>query len=371
MPHDPYKALYIHIPFCVSRCNYCDFYTNAVARDSSEITEAIENDIMEIRRLGREGELSQIETIYIGGGTPSFVGTKHLTNLLYTLGLTLDMQGIRECSIEANPESIDARLINDIWALGANRLSIGVQSFDDEVLKTLGRAHDRAQAIDAIRMASERFDNISIDLMCGVPAQDIKSFEADLDVALSFPIKHVSIYPLTIEPATPFAKLLDKGRLDLPSEDEQADMMELAQRRLVKAGFSRYEVASYSKPGYESAHNSMYWTAAPYLGIGRSATTMTQNAERRMRVQDGRVVDDLDAAQMAAEDVMLGLRMSKGVSDELIVRASALLPRLDGVLADLADKGLVEHIDQRWQPTERGWICGNELYGAILETAPF
>lgn len=371
MPHDPYRALYIHIPFCKSRCNYCDFRTRAIDRDSIEITEEIERDIMEMRRLGREGELTDIETVYIGGGTPSFVGTKHLTNLLYTLGLTIDMEGIRECTIEANPDSIDAHLINDIWALGANRISIGVQSFDDDVLRTLGRAHDSARAIEAIRTACERFDNVSIDLMCGVPAQTIESFERDLDIVVGLPIKHVSIYPLTIEPGTPFASLLDRGLLELPSEDAQADMMELAQERLREAGFERYEVASYAKPGYESEHNSMYWTGAPYIGIGQSATTMTQNAERRMRVQDGRVVDDLDAAQMAAEDIMLGMRMMKGVSDELVSRSQGLLPTLIDTLSDLVKKGLVVHEGGRWRPTERGWICGNELYGTILGTAPF
>ncbi len=371
MPHDPYKALYIHIPFCRSRCNYCDFHTRACDPDSVEITDAIERDILEIRRLGREGELGDIETIYIGGGTPSFIGSKHLTNILYTLGLTLDMERVVECTVEANPDSLDERLVADIWALGANRISIGVQSFDDEVLETLGRAHDSAKARDAILAAATRFENISIDLMCGVPGQTIDSFAQDIDRALALPITHVSIYPLTIEANTPFSRMLDRGRLALPSEDDQADMLELAEHKLQCAGFSRYEVASYARPGFESRHNSMYWTGSPYLGIGESATTMTQNAERRMRVQDGRVVDDLDAAQMAAEDLMLGMRMSCGLDASKLEGAREFLPGLDDALRDLSAKGLIELDEGRWRPTERGWLCGNELYGALLELGGF
>lgn len=371
MPHDPYKALYIHIPFCKSRCNYCDFHTRAVSSDCADITQAIEEDILEIRRLGKEGELDRIETIYIGGGTPTFVGTKHLSNLLYTLGLTLRMEDVGECTVEANPESVDERLIRDIYALGANRISIGVQSFDDSVLSTLGRAHDSARAIKAIEDAATRFENISCDLMCGVPTQTLQSFESDLDKVLSLPISHVSIYPLTIEPNTPFAKMLDRGQLEIPSEDVQADMMELAEEKLQGAGFHRYEVASYCKPGFESKHNSMYWTGEPYIGIGESATTMTQNSTRRMRVQNGMVVDDLDAAQMAAEDMMLSMRMSRGVSLQDVDRFSALLPDLYQTLDDLEKMGLVCRDAERVRPTERGWIMGNELYGALIDLAQF
>lgn len=371
MPHDPYKALYIHIPFCASRCNYCDFTTSAVEPASPLVTEAIEQDILDIRRLGREGELAGIETIYIGGGTPTHVGSKHLTNLIYTLGLTIRLEDVGEFTVEANPESIDERLVADLWALGVNRLSIGVQSFDDGLLETLGRPHDGRKAVEAIVTAATRFDNISCDLICGIPGQTLEDFGRDLDTVLGLPVKHVSIYPLTIEYGTPFASMMDKGLLELPSEDAQADMMELAERKLSDAGFARYEVASYALPGYESAHNSMYWTGSPYIGIGQSATTMTQNGSCRMRVQDGRVVDELDASQMAAEDLMLGMRMSRGVSESQVERASEVLDGVHEVLATLQEQGLVEHADGRYRPTERGWIMGNELYGALLELADF
>lgn len=371
MPHDPYKSLYIHIPYCKSRCNYCDFTTCAMDAASPEISQYVEGLISEIRRLGKEGELQEIKTIYVGGGTPTHIGTKHLTSLLYAISLSMDLSKVPEFTVEANPESLDSRLINDIWALGANRLSIGVQSLDDEELKSLGRPHSSKEALEAIEVASSRFENISVDVMCGLPYQTVDSFTSTLDQLIALPIKHMSVYPLTIEPGTKFSKMLDRGELHIMSEDDQADLMEASEKILLSNGFSRYEVASYAKPGFESKHNISYWTGKPYIGIGLSAVTMTQNQERRMRVQDGQVTDDLDAAQMAAEDAMLGMRMSKGLDDAFVNSRASLIPLLPQALEELMEKGLVEHVDGRFMPTHEGWLFGNELYGALLETAPF
>ncbi len=370
MPHDPYRALYLHIPFCVKRCNYCDFATQALEVDSPAIDEYIESLVLQIRQKAKEGELDQVETIYIGGGTPSYVGLSRLSMLLYTLSLSLRLEPDVECSMEANPESINERLIRDIWALGVNRLSIGVQSFDDEVLAILGRAHTSEDAQQAVRCAQERFDNVSVDLMAGIPGQSDASFTESVKTAIDLGVKHVSIYPLTIEPNTPFYKMYMRGELADTDEDTQARHMEIAETLLRDAGFERYEVASYAKPGYACKHNCAYWTGVPYVGLGRSAATMTQNESRRMRLQDGQVTDDLDRAQLYAEDLMLGMRMSAGVSDELVAQAAEVLPALGETLNSLADRGLVEHAEGAWKPTERGWLCGNELYGELFDLAP-
>ena len=370
MPHDPYKALYLHIPFCVSRCNYCDFHTQAIIRDNAIIDTYIENLAFEIRRKANEGELSQIETIYIGGGTPSHIGSARLSSLLYMLSLSVDMSAPGfEFSMEANPESIDERLIQDIWALGVNRLSIGVQSFDDAVLSILGRAHDACQAKEAVRTAHSRFDNVSVDIMCGIPGQSIQSLEDSLQTAIELGVSHVSVYPLTIEEHTPLYRSMLAGAFPEPDEDEQAEHMLVASRLLEDAGYARYEVASYAKPGYACKHNCMYWTGAPYLGLGESATTMTQNDERRMRMTDGIVEDDLSRPEMEAEDLMLGMRMACGVSDEKVTCASAYLERLDTALSSLVDDGLHEHSERRWKPTQTGWLMGNELFERLLELA--
>lgn len=369
MPHDPYRALYLHIPFCVKRCGYCDFATQAVERGSSVIDAYVEDLCLQIRRKAKEGELGAVETVYIGGGTPSHIGMSRLSMLLYTLSLSMRLEPDVECTMEANPESLDEHMVRDIWALGVNRLSIGVQSFDDAVLRMLGRAHDAEAARRAIAAARERFDNVSIDLMCGIPGQSAESFSASVEEAVRLGVSHASVYPLTIEPYTRFEKMVLHGELEEPDDDVEAEHMQAAARILSQAGYERYEVASYAKPGFECRHNIAYWTGVPYLGLGRSAASMTQNAERRMRIQDGRITDDLDAGEMAAEDMMLGMRMSRGIPDDLAQRAAQLLPKTPETLHALAEQGLCEHVDGRWRPTERGWLCGNQLYGALLDLA--
>ena len=371
MAHDPYKALYLHIPFCVKRCGYCDFATKAIDRESNEIDAYIEQLVLDLRRWSKRDELGQIESVYIGGGTPSHIGMNRLSSLLYALSMSVDLtrEGL-EFTMEANPESLDDRMVRDIWALGVNRLSIGVQSFDDDVLAILGRAHDANRARQVVRDAQERFDNVSVDLMCGIPGQSLESFESSVREAVSLGVKHVSVYPLTIEQHTYFDKLVMAGEMDEPDDDVEAEHMEAAQRILEQAGFSRYEVANYALPGYESKHNSSYWTGVPYIGLGEQATTMTQNAERRMRVINGEVVDDLDRCQMEAEDLMLGMRIAQGISDERLELALEYVPQAREELESLAEDGYVEHVDGRWRPTKQGWLCGNILYGRLLDLAP-
>ena len=367
--HDPYRALYLHLPFCVKRCSYCDFATAAVPAESRQIDEYVEDLCLHIRRKSKEGELGGISTVYLGGGTPSHVGMPRLSMLLYTLGLSMRLEPDVECTMEANPESLTSSMVRDIWALGVNRLSIGVQSFDDHVLGILGRAHDAQGAKRAIACARERFENVSVDLMCGIPGQSIESFEDSVNTAIDCGVSHVSVYPLTIEPHTPFDAMVMSGQLAEPDDDVEAEHMQAAARILSQAGYERYEVASYAKPGFECRHNIAYWTGVPYLGLGRSAASMTQNAERRMRIQDGQVTDDLDAGEMAAEDMMLGMRMSRGIPDGLVQRAAQLLPKTSETLDALAEQGLCEHIEGHWRPTERGWLCGNQLYGALFDLA--
>lgn len=370
MPHDPYKALYLHLPFCVKRCGYCDFATEALPADSPQIEAYVEDLSLQIRRKAKEGELGEVETVYLGGGTPSHMGISRLSMLLYTLSLSMRLTPEVECTMEANPESLTERMVRDVWALGVNRLSIGVQSFDDEVLRVLGRAHGAEEARRAIAAARTRFENVSVDLMCGIPGQSEGSFEDSVREAVDLGAAHVSVYPLAIEPHTPFHRAVMRGEMPEPDDDAEAAHMEIAARVLAQAGYRRYEVASYARPGFECRHNIAYWTGVPYLGLGRSAATMTQNSQRRMRVKDGRVTDDLDARQMAAEDLMLGMRMTCGVAERRVESASALLPDVWNALARLEERGLAKREGGRFRPTERGWLCGNELYGALFDLAP-
>ncbi len=368
MPHDAYQGLYIHLPFCASKCHYCDFDSLPYMPDDPYITEYVEGLIGDIRRLSKEGKLTDIRTIYVGGGTPTHVGTKHLGSLMYALSLFVDLSQVEEYTVEANPESLTGPLVKDMWALGANRLSLGVQSFDDGLLKAIGRIHSASDALRALEAAQTRFENVSLDLMCGLPGQTVEGSAADVSQAVSLGVPHVSLYPLSLEKGT---KLYRRRRkLDLPTEDDQADMMEEAHRLLEGAGLLRYEVASHARPGFQSKHNQSYWMGVPYLGLGRSAVTMTQNDERRMRVRNGAVEDDLDAAQMAAEDAMLAMRMAAGLSRERARQMTELLPELPERLRSLEQVGLLRQDEAGWHPTERGWLLGNELFGELLSLAP-
>lgn len=367
LTRQPYGALYLHLPFCKQRCRYCDFTTNAVSQDDPLIRDYVENLLMEIRRAGKDGRLKDCKTVYIGGGTPSYLGQKYLTEILYMLGVSMNLLPEMEVSMEANPDSLTEPMVRDLWALGVNRLSIGVQSFDDSVLATLGRVHDSQAALKAIEAALTRFDNVSVDLMCGIPGQTMESLIASVETALDAGVKHVSVYPLTIEAGTEFARMMKKGKLEPVDEDLQADMMEAAADLLVACGLHRYEVASYAYPGYECRHNIAYWTGVPYLGLGHSAVSMAQDSERRMRMQDGSIVDELNLPQMMAEDLMLGMRMSRGVSSEMVERATGLLPDLPKTLDKLQSQGLVCFSDGRYRPTKMGWLYGNYLYSELLE----
>lgn len=368
MPHDPYRGLYIHLPFCASKCHYCDFDSLAYRRDDPYIGEYVEGLVRRIRQLSKEGELTSIRTIYLGGGTPTHIGAGNLGSLMYALSVSLDLSQVEEYTVEANPESLTESLVKDMWALGANRLSLGVQTFDDELLRAIGRIHTSREALDAIKTAQTRFENVSIDLMCGLPEQTQAGVEKDVQRAIERAVTHISLYPLTLEKGTKLYR--KRRRLRLPSEDVQASMMESAQDLLEEAGFRRYEVASYARPGFESKHNQAYWTSQPYLGVGRSAVTMTQNEQRRMRVRDDQIEDDLDPAQMAAEDAMLAMRMTQGLSKQRAEQLARALPDLLPCLRSLEGKGLVAEDADAWRPTQTGWLLGNELFGELLLLAP-
>ena len=367
---DPYKALYLHIPFCKKRCAYCDFETRAIPPDSPVVSEYVESLVLAIRRASKEGKLAQVETVYLGGGTPSHLGLGHLTDLLYALSTSLHLSDGVECSMEANPESLTPEMVKDIWALGVNRLSIGVQSFNDTILDTLGRIHNADDARQAVQAAQSRFENVSIDLMCGIPGQSFEDFNDSLKEAIGLGVSHVSVYPLTIEEGTPFEGWTASGKLEEVDQDFQALMMQMAASTLEAAGLMRYEVASYARPGYECRHNMAYWTGKSYLGLGRSAVTMTQNGGKRMRTQDGEVIEELDRRQMRAEDLMLAMRMTQGISEEALREATLLLPDAPLTFRELVRAGLVERTNGRWQPTLTGWLCGNDLFARILDLAP-
>lgn len=405
------EALYLHIPFCQSKCAYCDFDSVAACSlDDARAAQACYLDRLTNRvdAFGTAGLLDGVRTVYIGGGTPSLLGMR----LVELVRSVMQWCAPEEFTCEANPESFTSSLALQLARAGVTRISLGVQSLQEEELKAVGRIHSTAQALDAICYAKDTGLDVSCDLMCGLPLQTQDSWAKSVTGLIEAGPCHVSIYPLTVEDGTPLALKVDSSRLVLPDEDEQADEMELARRFLVEAGFAPYEVASYALPGHACRHNIAYWTGIEYLGLGRSAASMLSCDTFRMSSSlfsdlaplDGaariRVLQTDDAAstfeieqlgirEAMAEDLMLACRMTRGIPQKLLLRASAVFGKQ--IVADTcaraielglatweapegenyvdASSGGVDLFPGAFAPTQQGWLEGNELFGLFWNLA--
>lgn len=267
-----YRALYLHIPFCRAKCLYCDFDSRALTGCALE--EAIgaycEGLSAQVDAHGNAGELSEVETVYVGGGTPSLLGVRLVGLVDYVRAYCEPV----EFTCEANPESFTLDLAQALRAAGVTRISLGVQSLNASELKAIGRIHSAEQAMLAIAQAKAAGFSTSCDVMCGLPGQTLDTFAETLRSLVTLNPDHVSVYPLQLEEGTPLARMEETGEMEVPDEDFQAQCMDLAAEVLEEAGYERYEVASYAKPGHRCRHNIAYWTGKPYLGLGRSAASM-------------------------------------------------------------------------------------------------
>lgn len=408
----PRVALYLHVPFCASKCAYCDFTSapNAGALVPEEgVMWAISSQLPRAATLADaycaavplylqdfvdRGLLAAVPSVYVGGGTPTVLGDR-LPELLGRILELVTLEPGAEVTVEANPESVTAPLIAAIRDAGATRASLGVQSFDDDVLATLGRCHSAAEAQAAARVLADSGLPFSVDLMCGVPGLSDASWAESVERAIATGAGHVSVYPLSIEEGTPLERLIEVGEVPNPDPDTAAMQMETAAQMLADAGFERYEIASFARPGQRARHNTGYWTGVPYLGVGPSAASMlpvplalTTPLEHYVRTwpEDWRVrfvwndtiesflgylwdrqpaeIEALTPEEVAREDVMLGLRMTDGVTADAVEVAS-----LTDTLTSLARRGLVEPFPgadgPRWRTTERGWLLGNEVFSEV------
>lgn len=267
-----YRAIYLHIPFCRAKCLYCDFDSRALTGCALE--EAIgaycEGLSAQVDAHGNAGELSAVETVYVGGGTPSLLGGR----LVGLVDLVRSYCEPVEFTCEANPESFTLDLAQALRAAGVTRISLGVQSLNASELKAIGRVHSAGQAMLAVAQAKAAGFSTSCDVMCGLPGQTLDTFAETLRSLVTLNPDHVSVYPLQLEEGTPLARMEEAGEMEVPDEDFQAQCMGLAAEVLEEAGYERYEVASYAKPGHRCRHNIAYWTGKPYLGLGRSAASM-------------------------------------------------------------------------------------------------
>ena len=267
------SAIYIHIPFCKQACHYCDFHFSTSMKKKDEVVDALCKELL----LRKEEISGDIETIYFGGGTPSLLTSEELQQIFETIFSNFSIVKDPEITLEANPDDLSEEKLKMLAASPVNRLSIGVQSFFEEDLKMMNRAHNQQEALESIEAAKKYFDNISIDLIYGIPQMSNERWQQNLTKALELHVPHISSYALTVEPKTALKKLIEKGKISPVDEDAAKEHYELMIEILEKAGFENYEFSNFEKPGYFSRNNTAYWFGKPYLGIGPSAHSFDGN----------------------------------------------------------------------------------------------
>ncbi len=373
-------ALYVHFPWCVSKCPYCDFNSHALRGELPEqaYVDALLADLEQDLALaaGR-----RVVSVFLGGGTPSLFGAAALERLLVGLRPLLDPRPGLEITLEANPGTVEQGRFADYRALGINRLSLGIQSFDDDALTRLGRAHDASQAHAAVRNArAAGFDNLNLDLMHGLPGQTRSGAREDVAKACAVGAEHLSYYQLTLEPNTWF----HRHPPALPDADTVWAIEQDGHERLAAAGYERYEVSAFARPGRRSAHNLNYWRFGDYLGIGAGAhgklTTGDPPVVRRASKQrqpraylreacgSGRLLGErrLGPDDLVAEFMLNALRLREGFEPALFTRRTGLaLERIAPTLARLVADGLLESDAGRVRASERGYRFLNDVVGAF------
>ncbi len=353
-------GVYVHVPFCTVRCDYCDF---ATWTDRAHLVQRyVDASVVDVRRRVGSGELRPASSVFFGGGTPSLLTPEQLSSILREIPVE---PGV-EITVECNPDSVDDAKLGGYAAGGVNRLSFGVQSMRPHVLRALGRTHDRdnvALAVAAARRCG--FRRLNLDLIYGTPGESLDDWRATLHDALALQPDHVSAYALTVEPGTPLGRMVADGKRPAPDDDDQADKYAIADDMLGRAGFSWYEISNWARPGEECRHNQLYWTGGEYVAIGCAGHGHTgarrwwnvRTPERYVeRVLAGRPPEaggeNIDERVRAEEEISLGLRTRAGV---------ALPEAAEPVAIPLSEAGLLEREEGRWRLTLRGRLLASEV----------
>lgn len=374
------QAVYIHIPFCTNKCHYCDFNSYVLkGQPVMDYLDALEREMEQTATLVPP---RQIETIFVGGGTPTVLLPDQMESFLRRVKTYFPDQAPNiEFTMEANPGTTDLEKLQAMKEGSVNRISFGVQSFDNALLEGIGRIHNTDDVYRSLENARKvGFTNMSIDLMFGLPKQTVATMNDSLDKALALDLPHYSIYSLKVEENTLFHTLYQKNQLPLPEEDEELDMFLLIMNRLKDAGYTQYEISNFAKPGFESRHNSMYWLNRSYYGIGAGAHGYTRGI-RHINIKG--VQPYIDATrtglpilekhevseQDAMEDfMMVGLRLLKGVrSADFYTQFQRELESVFGsVLNKLLSQKLLEKTADGYRLSEQGVLLGNEVFGEFL-----
>lgn len=320
------NGIYIHIPFCKQACHYCDFHFSTSLAKKSELVNALCKEL-----ILRKDELpSKIETIYFGGGTPSLLSSEELQQIFETIYSNFTVSETPEITLEANPDDLSNNLIIQLSKCPVNRVSIGIQSFFEEDLKLMNRAHNASEALECIVEAKKYFKNISIDLIYGIPGMSNERWKENLDIALNLDVPHLSCYALTVEPKTALKKFIEKGIVPQVDEEASKQHYEILLSETEKAGYENYEFSNFGKPGFHSRNNTAYWEGKSYLGIGPSAHSFDGNIRSWNVANNTKYIKSIEAGILPSEKeilsmedkyneyIMTGLRTKKGVSLENI-----------------------------------------------------
>jgi len=386
-------SLYIHIPFCQTKCPYCDFntysgieplipsYVNALNEEITTWANVLPN--------------TTINTIFFGGGTPSYLQNQYISSTLETIKSCFNVKYSAEVTMECNPNDVTEEKLEQLAKLGINRLSIGVQSLNNSLLEVLGRRHSALEAVDSYNMARRAgFSNISLDLMYGLPGQTIHHWEQTLNEILALLCDHLSVYCLTLEEGTPMERQVATGNLLEPDQDLAADMYIMTEQMLGKSSYNHYEISNWALDGMESLHNLTYWHNQPYLGVGPGAHSYlgkwrfnnikspreytrrlsnkqyepnifnTLTAENISKVATVETVETIDTVLEMSETLMLGLRLSEGISENVFRSRfnKSISETYNNEMAELIAIGLISNCEEVFKLTERGRLLANEAF---------
>ena len=363
-------SAYVHIPFCTQICYYCDF--SKVFIKNQPVDSYLEHLLQEFHSY----DIQKLRTLYIGGGTPTALSASQLEVLLDGLTKNLDLSMLEELTIEANPGDLDADKIAVLKNSAVNRVSLGVQTFDDKMLKKIGRSHlekDIYENIDRLKLAG--FDNISIDLIYALPGQTMDQVKDNVAKAIALDIPHMSLYSLILENHTVFMNRMRRGKLPLPKEELEADMFDYIIAELERAGFEHYEISNFSKQGFESRHNLMYWDNAEYYGIGAGASGYVNGVRYKNHgpirhylkaVEEGNArinEEHLSLREQMEEEMFLGLRKKSGVSKSRFEEkfGTSFEDLYGQVVRDLCHQGLLQVEGQQIRMTKKGLFLGDTV----------
>ncbi|MEN8199634.1 MAG: radical SAM family heme chaperone HemW [Thermodesulfobacteriota bacterium] len=373
-------SLYIHIPFCAAKCVYCSFNSHAgMERLHERYVDAL---CLEMEQSVPHGHVDPLETLFLGGGTPTLLSPHLLEKVLATCRNCFPHGAQPEISIEANPGTVNREKLSILRACGVNRLSIGVQSFDDQELKRLGRIHSAGEAVEAVEMAREvGFSNISLDLMYGLPGQDPESWRASLEKGLQLAPQHLSLYQLTLEEGTPLARMVARGEQSLADDEGVAAMDEITAELTRGAGLAQYEISNYASQGGQCCHNVNYWKNGEYFGFGAGAVSYRRGHRLRnggdpeeycTLLEAGRSVvveeESLDQEASFRETVIMGLRMNLGLSLQVLHERYGMEPvaYYGDVLRSLLDRELLEERGGFLRLTEQGRRFANLVMAELV-----